>query len=69
MKPCLKAVEGDLAHYRIEAILDPPRQKHPALLWVGIGKKLFKDQALTKDRGGLGQGQGRIGQQGPARRS
>ncbi len=67
MEPGLKPVESDLAHHRIEAILNPPHQKHAAFLWVGISKKLFKDETLTKDRGGLGQGQGRVGQQGPAR--
>ncbi len=68
MEAGLEAVEGDLAHDGVEAVLDLARQQGLALLAFRLGQEAFEDQALAEDRGGLGQGQRGVGQQGALRR-
>ena len=58
-------MERDLAHHRIEAVLDPPGQQAALLGLRRGGQQPVKRQPLGEDRGRLGQGQGRIGQQCP----
>ena len=60
----LEPVEGDLAHDRVQPVLDPTRQQ-AALLGLGRRRQqTIKRQTLGEDGGGLGQGQGGVGQQG-----
>ena len=69
MEARLEAVEGDLADHGVDPILDLPREKPLALGLSGVGQQLLEHQALAEDRGGLGQGQRRVGQQGAQRRA
>ena len=63
----LELVEGDLAHHAVEAILDLAGQQRLAVGGRGLGQQPLEHQSLAEDRGGLGQGQRRVGQQGAER--
>ena len=54
----LEGVESDLAHHRIDHILDLGRQQGAALLGARIRQQGAESQHLAKDAGGLRQGQG-----------
>lgn len=57
-------VEGDLAHDRVDHVLDLAGQQRLALGFVGgLGQQRAEGQHLAEDRGGLGQRQRRRGQQ------
>jgi len=69
VETCLEAVEGYLAHHRVQAVLDLPGEESELFLRAGLGQQPLEDQPLAEDGGGLGQGQGRIRQQGPEGRA
>jgi hypothetical protein len=58
MDLALEGEEGDLAHHRVEHVLDLGGQQHLALDRVGgLGQQRLKGQHLAEHRGGLGQRQ------------
>ncbi len=63
MEARLETVEGDLAHHRVQPVLDPARQQGALLVRRRLGQQAIESQALGEDRRRLGQRQRRIGQQ------
>ena len=54
----LEGTEGDLAHHRVEHVLDLAGQHHPAALRLALAvEQGAEGELLAEDRGGLGQGQ------------
>ena len=68
MEALLETVEGDLAHHRVEPVLDLAGQQRSALGGRGLGQQALEHEALAEDRGRLRQRQRRVGQQRALRR-
>ncbi len=64
VEPGLELVEGDLAHHRVQHVLDLAGDEDaPALGVLLPGEQRAEGQHLAEDRGRLGQGQRRVGEQ------
>ena len=66
MHPRLERDEGDLPDHRVQHVLDLAGEHDPAPRRVGLGRQQRPEgQHLAEHRGGLGQGQRRVGHQRP----
>ena len=66
MNALLEGDERDLAHDRVQHVLDLAGEHDAAALRVGLAREEGAEgQHLAKDRRGFGQGQRRVGHQGP----
>ncbi len=67
MEAGFEPMEGDLAHHRVQPVLDLAREKRAAVGGGRFRQQPFEHQAFAEDGGGLGQGQGGVGQQSAER--